>query len=121
MGILDTLTAGQVISIVTIFAGLLGSIAYLKTNIESWLKKALADDFDDIKTEIKGVNDRLDIVDLEGCKNYLVMVLAKVEQGGKLDEVEKERFYEQYEHYKKLGGNTYIQQKVEKFQRDYKL
>ena len=39
----------------------------------------------------------------------------------KIDEVEKERFYEVYKDYRGLGGNSYIQHKVDKLQKEGKL
>ena len=66
---------------------------------------------------IKKVNQ----VQLYSDKNFLVRFLADVEQGNKIDEVEKERFYEVYKDYRELGGNSYIQHKVEKLQKEGKL
>ena len=48
-------------------------------------------------------------------------VRADVEQNKIIDEVEKERFYETYEHYTKLGGNSYIHDKVESLKKAGKL
>lgn len=81
-----------------------------------------------IQKALKPTNDRLDEmaeqlsdVDMSQCKNFLVRFLADVEQGNKIDEVEKERFYETYEHYTKAGGNSYIHDKVEKLKKAGKL
>lgn len=65
--------------------------------------------------------DRINNVQLYSDKNFLVRFLADIEQGNKVDEVEKERFYEVYRDYKDLGGNSYIQHKVEKLQKEGKL
>ena len=115
------ITIGQVASVLAIIVSLVGSIAYLKNHLQGWIKSAITPDLNTINEEIVKVNDRLDIVDMEACKNYLVTELTKIEQGGWFDEIEKERFYEQYEHYQKLGGNTYIQQKVVKLQKADKI
>ena len=64
---------------------------------------------------------KIDDVKLYTDKNFLVRFLADVEQGNKIDEVEKERFYEVYKDYKGLGGNSYIQHKVDKLQKEGKL
>ena len=64
---------------------------------------------------------RIDNVQLLSDKNFLVRFLADVEQGNKIDEVEKERFYEVYKNYRELGGNSYIAHKVEKLQKEGKL
>ena len=60
-------------------------------------------------------------VQLYGDKNFLVRFLADIEQNNKIDEVEKERFYEVYKDYRELGGNSYIAHKVEKLQKEGKL
>lgn len=44
----------------------------------------------------------------------LVSFLAGVEQGEAVDEIQTQRFYEEYEHYVNRGGNSYIKQKVQK-------
>ena len=64
---------------------------------------------------------KIDDVKLYTDKNFLVRFLADIEQGNKIDEVEKERFYEVYKDYKGLGGNSYIQHKVDKLQKEGKL
>lgn len=64
---------------------------------------------------------RIDNVQLLSDKNFLVRFLADIEQDNKIDEVEKERFYEVYSDYKELGGNSYIAHKVEKLQKEGKL
>lgn len=60
-------------------------------------------------------------VQLYSDKNFLVRFLADIEQGNQIDDVEIERFYEVYKNYKDLGGNSYIQHKVEKLQKEGKL
>ena len=64
---------------------------------------------------------KIDDVKLYTDKNFLVRFLADIEMGNKVDEVEKERFYEVYKDYKELGGNSYIQHKVDKLQKEGKL
>ena len=115
------ITIGQISSVLIIIVSLITSVTYLKTHINSWIRDAISDDLEEIKGEIREANERLDTVDMESCKNYLVGELTKLDQGGWFDEVEKERFYEQYEHYKKMGGNTYIETKVKRMQKEDKL
>ena len=47
--------------------------------------------------------------------------LTVSEQDEPIDEIERERFWEQYEHYVKCGGNSYIQRKVENLKQAGKL
>jgi hypothetical protein len=67
-----------------------------------------------IKPLLAPIEKKIDSVDMEHTKNYLVRFLAEVERSQEHDEIEIERFHEQYEHYIKIGGNSYIKAKVEK-------
>lgn len=78
--------------------------------------------------QTKDISDRLDKqeaaisrVDMENCKNFLVSFLSRLERGEQIDEIERERFFEQYEHYSQLGGNSYIQNKVQRLKNGGKL
>jgi hypothetical protein len=51
----------------------------------------------------------------------LVRSLGDIDKGNPMDEIEKERLWEQYEHYQKIGGNSYIKRKIEQLQNDGKL
>lgn len=69
---------------------------------------------DDIKEEIKQLK-------LDNCKNYLVQAIAKVESGQNLTPVEKERYFENYDTYVKLGGNSYIHSETERLKEEGRL
>ena len=59
--------------------------------------------------------------DMNSTKNFLVARLEDLKHGDGLDEISKERFFEQYEHYKQLGGNSYIANEVDKLRKEGKL
>lgn len=98
---------------VAFLVALIGGLGYLSTTLKKWLTNLMKGEFDNL-------NKRLDQVDMEACKNFLVRVLADIEKGS-VNETEKERFYEQYEHYLNMGGNTYIKHKVEILQKEGKI
>ena len=58
---------------------------------------------------------------LDNAKNYLVPFLSKVERGEPVDEIELERFHEEFTFYTSHGGNSYIKSRVEKLQKAGKL
>ena len=74
-----------------------------------------------IGDEIKTLEERLDTSDMESCKNFLVRCIADIERDQPMSETEYQRFCEQYEHYTKNNGNTYIKEKVEKLKKAGKL
>lgn len=73
---------------------------------------------DQIIIDISSVRSEIRKVDLEGTKNYLVMVLCDIDRGHKMTEIESERFWEQYRHYVDAGGNSYIKRRVERYKDD---
>ena len=58
---------------------------------------------------------KIDKLDINQCRNYLVDFLADVELGIKKDETQVKRAYEIYDHYvNDLRGNSYIHDKWER-------
>lgn len=74
---------------------------------------------------IKGVKNAveklLEPLSLDNAKNYLVPFLSKVERGEPVDEIELERFHEEFTFYTNHGGNSYIKSRVGKLQKEGKL
>lgn len=111
---MENITIGQVATILAFLVALIGSIEYLCVRIKKWLKRALKDEIEPLKSRI---ND----LELTSDKNFLVRFLSDVEQESAIDEIEWERFYETYERYHDLGGNSYIDHKVEKLKKEGKI
>ncbi|MBQ6621934.1 MAG: hypothetical protein IJH75_03795 [Mogibacterium sp.] len=111
---MENITLGEIGMAVAFITALVGGIILLVKWIRSVIVKVMQAELEPIKAQIA-------TVDLENCKNYLVTYLADAERGSAKDEIERERFYEEYEHYKKIGGNSYIKTKVEKLQAAGKL
>lgn len=82
------------------------------------VKNAVDEQFKTLTDAIAGIDKRLDSVDMESCKNFLVRCLADLEKGEHMTETEKQRFYEQYDYYLKHDGNSYIREKVDKYKRE---
>ena len=112
--IMEQITIGQIALAISFLVGLIGGISYLKTHIEKWISESLKDQFAAIDTQMNTLQKHIDDIDMATCKNFLVARLAEAEKGLPWDEIETERFYEQYEHYTKHGGNSYIVNKVDK-------
>lgn len=73
------------------------------------------------ESKLKPINTRLNDIELSSDKNFIVRFLADIEQGNEIDEVERERFYEIYQRYRELGGNSYIKSRVDKLTSEGKL
>lgn len=116
------LTIGEIVAftgaLVVFIKGLEYLFKLMSKNATSWLKKGL----EPINNKLDVLDKKIDGVDLDACKNYLVKMMREVEQGEvKVNENEIERMYEVYDRYKELGGNSYIKEKFEELQKDGKL
>ena len=106
---------------IAFLAALIGSCGAIFAAVQKVLKKLFATQTKDIQTRLDSQGEAIKRVDLENCKNFLVSFLSRCERGDKIDEIEKARFWEQYEHYRELGGNAYIGNKVESLKKEEKL
>ena len=59
-------------------------------------------------------------VELNNCKNYLVQQISATDRR-ELSQAEKERYWENYDTYKSLGGNSYIHSETERLKKEGKL
>ena len=118
---MESITLGQIGLALTFLVGLITAVRYLKTNLKKWVVDSLKDELKGLDGKINDLKKQIDDVDVENCKNFLVQQLSDAERGVKWDEIELERFYEQYEHYQQKGGNSYIKSKVEKLKAEGKI
>ena len=118
---IENVTLGQIALGLAFIVGIITSTGFLIKHIKDWINQAMSDQLEAIKSEFKAVSAKVDNVDMESCKNYLVVFLSGVDKGNTVDEIEKERFYEQFQHYSSIGGNSYIKRKVEQLEAEGKL
>ena len=111
---MEQITLGQIAVAVAFLVGLISGFAFLFDRMKRWIKGAFRDDFDRLEK-------RMDGVELEACKDFLVQSFRELEVGAKLDEITRQRIYERYEHYVMQGGNSYIKRKMEQLQDEGKL
>ena len=111
---MEQITLGDIASVLAFVAALGGSIGVIVTALKKMFKKftdkvseSLTARFDKQEAQLKEI--KLDI-----GKNFLVPFLTRLDRGEKVDELEMERFWEQYEEYTRNGGNSYIKSRVEK-------
>lgn len=118
---MNEVTIGQIAAAVAMIATLISGLAVISSSLKKYLKNAFDDHSKAIVESLSKLEKRVEDVDREACKNYLVIFLSGVDKGNAIDEIEKERFWEEYEHYKKTGGNSYIKRKVEALVAEGKL
>ena len=111
---MENITLGQIVAALAIIAGLITSASFLLKKLEEGLRKMFDDQLKAIDKRMDSMESKIDKVDIEATKNYLVQFFSKVEQGDTVEDIEIERFHEQYDHYIANGGNSYIKGKFEK-------
>ena len=108
------ITIGQISAFLGVIAGLIASVSAIILFLNKTLKKVIKNELKPMSIKIENINKNVNGLDVSQCKNFLVRFLADVEQGNVLDEVEKERAYEIYDHYTNdLKQNSYIHKRWE--------
>lgn len=118
---MENITLGQIALGVAFLVALISGIGALMKNMKDWIVNVMKEQIDEIKRENKALQEQIGNVDLNTCKNFLVARLSEIEKGNSLEGIESERFWEQYQHYEKMGGNSYIKRKVEQLKSEGKL
>jgi len=118
---MENITIGQIMVAIGILSTLIGGFAYVGQSLDKVMKKVFEAEFKPVNSKLDDLSEQIKKVDMESCKNYLVRCLSDFENGQQVGETEIERFWEQYEHYTKQGGNSYIHRKVEQLKSEGKL
>lgn len=113
---LEAITLGDIGVMVAFLVALISGVSILLNHFKKVIKTVVKDEIDPVNNRLSDLEKDLESVDMENCKNFLVRYLADVEQGLLIDEIERERFWEQYEHYTNKGHNGYIRNKVSRLQ-----
>lgn len=118
---MEGLTLGEINGAITFIAGLLGSVGVIALYVNKHLGKIIQENLEPTNRKIDKLTEQVEDVDMANCKNFLVQVISDLEAGRSVDKVVQERFYEEYDHYTKLGGNSYIHTAIEKLKKKGKI
>jgi len=111
------------ISVIVLFiVGLIRGVQELKKSIKEFLEKLLADQFKEVNNKLNDMQSSINVLDKQACKNFLVRYLADIERGNIIYDSERQRFWEEYDHYiKDLGENSFIKEWVARLKEEGKL
>lgn len=118
---MESITLGDIAKALAFLAALGGSVVAIVSAIKKALDGLFKEQMDEINRRLDQQEKSIQKIDLENCKNFLVSYLAKAEVDAAYDEIETQRFWEEYQHYTEAGGNSYIKEKVKKLQQQGKL
>ena len=101
---MENITLKQLSSLLLFVIEFVGSIVTIVVVIKKSLNK-----------QLEPITTKIDKLDTNQCRNYLVEFLADIEHGVVKDETQIKRAYEVYDHYTKdLHVNSYIHDKWNK-------
>lgn len=111
------------ISVIVLFVvGLIRGVQELKKSIKEFLEKLLADQFKEVNNKLNDMQSSITVLDKQACKNFLVRYLADIERGNIIYDSERQRFWEEYDHYiKDLGENSFVKEWVARLKEEGKL
>ena len=107
---MNEITLGQIQTWMVFGIGFVGAILTIVKAVKDAVNKAF-----------EPINKRMDEIDMNATKNYLVQTLTDIDRNGFVYGVSKARLYEQYEHYQKLGGNSYIKDEFDRLKKQNKI
>lgn len=111
---MENITLGEIAAAAAFLVAFIVAIKKLKEWTIDAIKAAVKEELGQLSKEITSLQAELKKEDKEKTKNFLVARLNEIENGETWSEVERQRFYEQYDHYTNdLNGNTYIKKAVE--------
>ena len=114
---MENWTVEQIATGIALLVAIITGVTYLTKQIKEWIEKLLDSKFKDLGTRIDAIEAKVDKIDMETCKNFLVRFLADVENGTEILDAEKQRFWEEYEHYISAGGNSYVKEWVDRLKK----
>lgn len=95
---MEQLTFGQVYDAIKFILALASAVGAILFGLKKIMVK-----------QLEPLSKKIDKLDINECRNYLVDFLVDVERGIDKDEIQIKRAYEIYDHYTNdLKGNSYI-------------
>lgn len=118
---MENITLGQISITITFVVAFIGGVKYILNDMNKVVEKALKPTNDKIDKLESNLKSEISKSDMNSTKNFLVARISEIKANQPLDDISKERFWEQYEHYINLGGNSYIKNEVERLKKEGKL
>ncbi len=117
--------AQAIATVLVAIIGLIGIVIQNKSNSklksQEDLLKTVDDKMDKLKTqsieEDKRLNKKLDVMDMDNCKRFLIVEMTKIQDGMYTpNEEQKRMLYETKERYNNDGGDSYVDSMFEGLQ-----
>ena len=118
---MENISLGDIADWIKVIAALITGCTVIYKLVSVAFKKALNNSINPVVEKLETLERKHDLSDREHAKNFVICFLADVEQGEPIDPDELHCFWDNYELYKSMGGNSYVHDKVEKLKKEGKL
>ena len=115
---MENITLKEISVLISFLVAFIGGIGILFNYTKKALKSLFKEELEPIKEEVSKNNKLIQEVDMNSTKNYLSKCFNDLRKGQEISEANKQRIYEQMEHYSKLGGNSYIHKEFEDLKKE---
>lgn len=118
---MEELTVGEVGATIALVAGIITGLGVISKLVGKGASKWLQKSLEPISEKLDSIDSRFDAFDMDRCKDYLVQFIGRIDRGYEPSETELERFYENYDRYTGLHGNSYVKTEVQRLSKAGKL
>lgn len=115
---IDQIKVADVVTFVIGVVTFLKAVEYLAKDFYGKISNSIMENTEPINRRLDKIETNINKIDKEQCKSFLTQYLNTDRD---LKETEKQRIYEVYQHYRELGGNSYIKEEFERMQDEGKL
>lgn len=115
---IDQIKVADVVGLIIGVASFIKAVEYLFKEFYNNINYSIKKNTEPLNERLEIIENNLNKIDKEQCKSFLTQCFNADHE---LSETERQRVYEVYQHYRELGGNSYIKEEFEKMQDEGKL
>ena len=110
---MESAIATVLVAVISLIGIIIQNKSHNKLKNQEDLLKTVDEKIDKLKTqsieEDKRLNEKLDAMDMDNCKRFLIVEMTKIQDGAYTpNEEQKRMLYETKERYNNDGGNSYV-------------
>lgn len=114
---MNSITVGEIAAFIALLAGLITGLGIISRLVGKAASQWLSRSLEPISAKLDTIDTRFNSFDMDRCKDYLVAFIGKIDRGYSPSDTEIERFFENYDRYQELGGNSYVKTEVERLKK----
>lgn len=114
---IESWTLAGIVALTSLLLVLISNIRKLRDEYKGSVKKVVQEEVAPLNAKLDSLSNKIDEVDMNSTKDFLVSRFAEIDRGEVLDEITRQRVYEEMERYQKHGGNSYIHTRFEELKK----